>query len=90
MLRTPKQTGDRVRQHAMFSNGLKIEARDQRRTYSHAWYAAGQHRLSNQPWSFQGFASSAKVAQQRMVTMTAFARPDGVTFAEVVAVAVSP
>jgi hypothetical protein len=71
---------------ATFSNGVKIEARDQRRTYSHAWYVAGYHRLNNQPWSFKGFANSAKVAEQRMVTMTAFARPDGVTFEEVVAV----
>ena len=75
---------------ATFSNGVKIEARDQRRTYSHAWYVAGYHRLNNQPWSFRGFANSAKVAEQRMVTMTAFARPDGVTFEEVVAVEAAP
>jgi hypothetical protein len=71
---------------ATFSNGVKIEARDQRRTYSHAWYVAGYHRLNNQPWSFRGFANSAKVAEQRMITITAFARPDGVTFEEVVSV----
>jgi hypothetical protein len=71
---------------ATFSNGLKIVAKDQRRTYTHAWYAAGKHRLSNQPWSFQGFANSAKVAKQRMATVTAFAPPDRVAFAEVVAI----
>ena len=48
---------------ATFSNGVKIEARDQRRTYSHAWYVAGYHRLNNQPWSYKGFANSAKVAE---------------------------
>jgi hypothetical protein len=76
----------RMKYQATFSNGLKIEARVQTRTYSHAWYAAGNHRLNNEPWSFQGFANSDKVAKQRMASITAFARPDRVTFAEVVAV----
>jgi len=71
---------------ATFSNGIKIAPRDGRRAYTHAWYAAGIHRLNSRPWSFQGFSSSAEVAKQRMLTVIGFAHPDHVAFAEVVAV----
>ena len=43
---------------ARFSNGLVITAKDQRRSYTHAWHATGRHAIGNEPWSFNGFGTS--------------------------------
>jgi hypothetical protein len=71
---------------ARFSNGRVITAKDLRLTYTHAWHATGRHAINNDPWSLDGFATSAERAQSRMASATHFARPELVTFSEVVQV----
>ena len=57
---------------ARFSNGLVITAKDQRRSYTHAWHATGRHAIGNEPWSFNGFGTSAERARGNMANATQF------------------
>jgi hypothetical protein len=71
---------------ARSSNGLVITAKDRRRSYTHAWHATGRHAIGNEPWSFNSFGTSAERARVNMADATQFARPELVTFSEVVQV----
>jgi hypothetical protein len=71
---------------ARFSNGLVITAKLGRRSYTHAWHATGRHAIDSRPWSFNGFGTSAERARVNLTKATQFAKPELVTFSEVVQV----